>query len=88
MGTQHDDPALIFTSFQNGKPDDVPLDTNSEFYKESRQHSPESYFEFASRVVGGKAYAPNLPPVPGGRIPTDGSFPSFFGLEPLNIFGE
>jgi hypothetical protein len=43
------------------------------------------YYRFASRVISNAAYAPKAAASPAGRIPTDGNFPAWRAIEPLNI---
>jgi hypothetical protein len=88
MGTSDETPGLVFTSHGQGTPPpDVYLDQSGSFYQDAiKSTKAEDYFKFSTRVVASAAYAPNLPPVPGGRVPTDGTFPSYYVIEPLDIF--
>lgn len=46
---------------------------------------PVDYYMFASRVISHAAYVPGAEASPAGRIPTDGGFPAYFGVQPLDI---
>jgi hypothetical protein len=80
--------SLIFTN--NGpRPTQIEeLGYNHPIVQAAKDHTPLDYYLYASRIIASAGYAPQTTANGAGRIPTDGNFPSYYGVEPLDILKD
>ena len=78
--------SLIFTSDTAPNLSDIEtLTRDNPAYLKSANLSIRDYYLFTSRVIGNIVYAPHASGSAAGRTPTDGYFPGYYGVKPLQF---